>query len=142
MAIPTFNDGDPIDAATFSTLAQEVARLQASIPSSATSGTTIKLENKDFTIPSIYGGRSEKITLVPGAWQPFTITFPTGTFTKTPNAITLTPYSSAEGDSRVIYQAQVVKLTQNNAQCKVRAVGTGDIGKGAIFMYYIAVQNS
>jgi len=93
MAIPTFNDGDPIDASVLATLAQEVARLQASIPGGPTSGSPINITNKiaDFTIPQFLGGRTEKITLTMGAWKPFTITFPKGTFTKTPNAITLTP---------------------------------------------------
>jgi hypothetical protein len=142
MAIPTFNDGDPIDAAVLATLAQEVARLQASIPGGATSGSTINIVPKaDSTIPQVLGGKTDKITLSAGNWKPFTITFPTGTFTKTPNAITLTPYSSATGNGRVTYAAQVVKLTKDNAECKVRSV-SGDIGDGAIYMYYIAVQNS
>ena len=143
MAIPTFNDGDPIDASVLASLAQEVARLQASIPGGPTSGSPINIVPKaDSTIPQVLGGKTGKITLTMGAWQPFTITFPTGTFSKTPNAITLTPYSSGAGDLRVTYQAQVVKLTQNNAECKVRAVAQDGIGKGDIYMYYIAVQNS
>ena len=143
MAIPTFNDGDPIDASVLANLAQEVARLQASIPSGATSGSQINITNKlaDLTIPTFLGGRTDKIALSPGAWKPFTITFPTGTFTKTPNAITLTPYSSAVSNLRVTYAAQVVKLTQSGADCKVRSVGEGGIGAGDIYMYYIAVQN-
>ena len=54
MAIPTFNDGDPIDASVIQSLAQEVAKLQASIPKSATAGTTINLEPSaagDLTVP-------------------------------------------------------------------------------------------
>jgi len=143
MAIPTFNDGDPIDASVLATLAQEVARLQAAIPGGPTSGSPINIVPKaDSTIPQVLGGRTDKITLSPGAWKPFTITFPTGTFTKTPNAITLTPYSSAVSNLRVTYAAQVVKLTKDNAECKVRSVGEGSLGEGDIYMYYIAVQNS
>ena len=144
MAIPTFNDGDPIDASVLANLAQEVARLQASIPSGATSGSQINITNKlaDFTIPTFIGGRSEKITLTgSGSWQPFTIIFPKGTFTKTPNAITLTPYSSGTSSNKLIYMAQVVKLTPDSAECKVRSV-SGSLGVGDIYMYYIAVQNA
>ncbi len=145
MAIPTFNDGDPIDAATIQSLAQEVAKLQASIPKTSTAGTSINLGNSlgDLVIPKIYGGRSEKITLTAGAWKPFTINFSDADFTKTPNSVILTIYAPGTSNNRVTYESQVVKVTKDSAECKVRGVGTpASLGSGDIYMYYMAIQNS
>ena len=145
MAIPTFNDGDPIDAATIQSLAQEVAKLQALIPKSSTAGTSINLQNNlaDLSIPKVYGGRSEKITLTAGSWKPFTINYSAAGFSKTPNSVVLTTYAPGTSSNRLTYEAQIVKVTKDSAECKVRGVGTpASLGSGDIYMYYIAVQNS
>lgn len=148
MAIPTFNDGDPIDAATIQSLAQEVARLQASIPKTSTAGTSINLTGStgglaDIVIPKVYGGRSEKITLTAGSWKSFTINFSAAGFSKTPNSVVLTTYAPGTSSNRVTYESQIVKVTKDSAECKVRGVGTPtSLGSGDIYMYYIAIQNS
>ena len=146
MAPTTFNDGDPIDAATLQSLVTEIATLRSSIPNITTAGTKIELSGKtgvaDIVIPQIYGGRSEKITLSAGKWKPFTINYK-DKFTSVPKAVVLTPYVTGTSDNRLTYEAQVTKIGKDSAECKVRGVGSpASLGSGDIYMSFIVIQNA
>ena len=135
MAIPTFNDGDPIDASVIQSLAQEVAVLQASIPKTATAGTTINFESSaagDLTIPKFKAGISDTVVLKTGTWTPFTIDL-TGLGGK-PKSIILTQYYAGKNQA-LIYAPQVVSITDNSVNCKVRCVG-GDVAYGGNCKFY------
>jgi len=138
MAIPTFNDGDPIDASVIQSLAQEVAKLQASIPKTTTAGTTINFESStagDLTIPKFVAGISDTVELKAGKWTPFTINI-SGLGAK-PKSIILTQYYSGKNQA-LIYAPQVVSLTDTSANCKVRCVGGDAAYGGNCKFYYLA----
>jgi hypothetical protein len=138
MAIPTFNDGDPIDASVIQSLAQEVAKLQASIPKSATAGTTINLEPSaagDLTVPKFLAGISDQVVLKTGTWTPFTINI-TGLGAK-PKSVILTQSYSGKNQA-LIYAPQIVSISDTSVSCKVRCVGGDAAYGGTCRFYYIA----
>jgi len=139
MAIPTFNDGDPIDASVIQSLAQEVAKLQASIPKTTTAGTTINLEPStaaDLTIPKFISGLSDIVELKTGTWSTFTINY-SGLGSK-PKSIILTQSYSGKNQA-LIYSPQVVSATESSASCKVRCVGGDAKYGGNCRFYFIAI---
>ena len=139
MAIPTFNDGDPIDAAQLQELSSAISLLQGSIANSATAGTVINVENETVAAPStkFFGGRTKLYTLVPGAFVDFIIDYKLAGFTANPKAITFGQYYIGKNDGAV-YLPQVRSLTQIDANCRVLCP-KGSTG-GNVAFYFIAVQ--
>jgi len=139
MAIPTFNDGDPIDAAQLQELSSAISLLQGSIANSATAGTVINVENETVVAAptKIFGGRTKLYTLVPGAFVDFIIDYKLAGFTANPKAITFGQYYTGKNDG-AIYVPQVRSLNEKNASCRVLCPpkSTG----GNVAFYFIAVQ--
>ena len=114
MALSTFNDGDPIDAASLSNIITELNKLKAT--NMVAGDTTIKLEGaSEVVVPKIYGGKATKVSLKPNAYTGFTITYPDQG--KIPNAIILTPVKQEK--PMTAFQAFVDSSTigQKSAKC-------------------------
>jgi hypothetical protein len=139
MAIPTFNDGDPIDAAQLQELSSAVSLLQGTIANSATAGTVISVENETFvTSPTkFFGSRTKNYPLKPGAFIDFDIDYSSAGFTANPKAITFGQLYTGKNDGAV-YMPQVRSLTQKDAKCRVLCPksATG----GTVAFYFIVVQ--
>jgi hypothetical protein len=139
MAIPTFNDGDPIDAAQLQELSSAISLLQGTIANSATAGTVITVENETAAAPStkFFGGRTINYPLKPGAFIDFDINYSFAGFTAKPKAITFGQLYTGKNDGAV-YMPQVRSLTEKDAKCRVLCPksATG----GTVAFYFIVVQ--
>ncbi len=93
----TFNDGDPIDAATLQRLKTEVAKATALAGAKVSAGSSIDIKNltekdvADFVPPRFFGGMTKSITLNPGKRTTFDIIYSKAGFNGKPSAIILTP---------------------------------------------------
>jgi hypothetical protein len=139
MAIPTFNDGDPIDAAQLQELSSAISLLQGTIANSTTAGTVINVENETVAVSptKIFGNRTKNYPLVPGAFIDFVIDYASAGFTANPKAITFGQLYTGKNDG-AIYLPQVRSLNEKNANCRVLCpkASTG----GTVAFYFIAVQ--
>jgi len=139
MAIPTFNDGDPIDAAQLQELSSAISLLQGTIANSTTAGTTINIETETVVAAptKIFGGRTKNYPLVAGAFIDFIIDYTSAGFTGNPKAITFGQYYTGKNDG-AIYVPQVRSLNEKDANCRVLCP-KGSTG-GTVSFYFIAVQ--
>ena len=134
----TFNDGDPIDAASLQNLLERLAQVEAIALQGASAGSTINLAPKtgvDARVPKFFGGLSDQITFTPGTYQDFTIEHKLGV---KPTAIAFGQVYTSSNDA-IIYMPQVRSMDATSAKCRVKCPATGKAGKGRI--YFIAVYS-
>ena len=65
----TFNDGDPIDAASLQQLLERLAKVESIALQGASAGSTINVVPKtgaDARVAKFFGGSSDQITFTPG----------------------------------------------------------------------------
>ena len=141
MAPTTFNDGDPIDAATLQSLVTEIATLRSSIPNITTAGTKIELSGAtgavDTVIPKFWGGVTKSIKLTPGVRSYFDIDYSAAKFTSKPKSIILTPVSADKNESMGV--PSIVSGSVSNTGAKGQILGIG-VAK-TITINFIAIQN-
>ena len=138
----TFNDGDPIDAATLQKLLTRLSQVEAIAGAKVSAGSTISVVPKtaaEIVVKKFFGGVTEKIDLVSGAYRSFDLDYEDAGFSKNP-IITITPYcANITKDVTLTYAPQIVSITKTGAKCRVR-VPSGTTAGSARF-HFIAVQN-
>ena len=140
----TFNDGDPIDAATLQKLKTEVAKATALAGAKVSAGSNIDIKNltekdvADFVPPRFFGGvTAEKTITTAGGGTEFVINYADARFQKVPDAIILTPI--AENGKESMYSASIIKgtVTKEGARAQIRAYSASK----KVRLYFLAVQN-
>jgi hypothetical protein len=138
----TFNDGDPIDAATLQALLTRLSQVEALAGKKASAGSSINVVPKtaaETTIPKFFGGVTERMDLTAGSYKTFDIDYADAGFSKNP-IITITPFcSNITKDVTLAYAPQIVSITKTGAKCRVR-VPSGTTAGTARF-HFIAVQS-
>ena len=140
----TFNDGDPIDAATLQRLKTEVAKATALAGAKASAGSNIDIKNltekevADFVPPRFFGGvTAEKTITTAGGGTEFVINYEGAGFQKVPDAIILTPI--AENGKESMYSASIIKgsVSKTGARAQIRAYSASK----KVSLYFLAIQN-
>jgi glucan biosynthesis protein len=140
----TFNDGDPIDAATLQRLKTEVAKATALAGAKASAGSNIDIKNltekevADFVPPRFFGGvTAEKTITTAGGGTEFVINYEGAGFQKVPDAIILTPI--AENNKESMYSASIIKgsVSKTGARAQIRAYSASK----KVSLYFLAIQN-
>ena len=134
----TFNDGDPIDAATLQKLLTRLSQVEALAGAKVSAGSSINVVPKtgsEVTVPKFFGGYSPQVVLTPGKYSPFTIEYDLGS---KPKAIVFGQLYTGKNDG-LAYMPQVISLTETSAQCRVRCPGS-TVG-GTTRFYFVAVYN-
>jgi len=138
----TFNDGDPIDAATLQKLLTRLSQVEALAGAKVSAGSSINVVPKsgaEIVVPKFFGGVTERMDLISGSYKSFDIDYSGAGFTKNP-IITITPFcSNITKDVTLTYAPQIVSITKDGAKCRVR-VPSGTTAGSARF-HFIAVQN-
>jgi len=141
MAPTTFNDGDPIDAATLQSLVTEIATLRSSIPNITTAGTKIELAGQtgaaEIRIPKFWGGVTKSITLTSGTRSYFDIDYSAAKFTSKPTSIILTPVSKDKSESMGV--PSIISGSVSNTGARGQILGMGS--SKTITINFIAMQN-
>jgi hypothetical protein len=134
----TFNDGDPIDAATLQNLLTRLSQVEAIALQGASSGSTINVNPRtgaDARVAKFFGGASDQIDLVPGKYTDFTVTHNLGI---KPTAIAFGQVYTGSNDA-LAYMPQVRSMNESTATCRVRCPGSTKGGRGRV--YFIAVYS-
>jgi|688.fasta_scaffold196538_2 glucan biosynthesis protein len=140
----TFNDGDPIDAATLQRLKTEVAKATALAGAKVSAGSNIDIKNltekevADFVPPRFFGGvTAEKTITTAGGGTEFVINYEGAGFQKVPDAIILTPI--AENNKESMYSASIIKgsVSKTGARAQIRAYSASK----KVSLYFLAIQN-
>jgi hypothetical protein len=134
----TFNDGDPIDAASLQQLLERLAKVEAVALQGASAGSSINVVPKtgaDSKVAKFFGGFSEQITFTPGAYVDFTVEHNLGV---KPTAIAFGQIYTGSNDA-IAYVPQVRSMDATTAKCRVRCPSTFKAGKGRV--YFIAVYS-
>jgi hypothetical protein len=140
----TFNDGDPIDAATLQRLKTEVAKATALAGAKVSAGSNIDIKNltekevADFVPPRFFGGvTAEKTITTAGGGTEFVINYEDARFQKVPDAIILTPI--AENGKESMYSASIIKgsVSKTGARAQIRAYSASK----KVRLYFLAIQN-
>jgi glucan biosynthesis protein len=140
----TFNDGDPIDAATLQRLKTEVAKATALAGAKVSAGSNINIKNltdqevADFVPPRFFGGvTAEKTITTAGGGTEFVIDYEGAGFQKVPDAIILTPI--AENGKESMYSASIIKgsVSKTGARAQIRAYSASK----KVRLYFLAIQN-
>ena len=138
----TFNDGDPIDAATLQKLLTRLSQVEALAGAKVSAGSSINVVPKsgaEIVVPKFFGGVTERMDLISGSYKSFDIDYSGAGFTKNP-IITITPFcSNITKDVTLTYAPQIVSITKDGAKCRVR-LPSGTTAGSARF-HFIAVQN-
>ena len=136
----TFNDGDPIDAATLQKLLTRLSQVESIAGAKVSAGSSINVVPQtaaEIVVPKFFGGVSDPIDLIPGKYSPFTISYNIGS---KPKAIVFGQLYTGKNDA-LAYMPQVISLTETSANCRVRCPnGTSSLGGNTRF-YFVAVQN-
>lgn len=138
----TFNDGDPIDAALLQKLKTEVAKATALAGAKASAGSNINiadLENKgaaDITVPTYFGGKTDKIVVNGNKRSTFKIDYSGANFSGKPSAITLTPIS--KNGLADIKSPSIISGTVSSTGAEGQIWGSGDTKE--ITIYFIAIK--
>jgi hypothetical protein len=134
----TFNDGDPIDAASLQQLLERLAKVESIALQGASAGSTISVVPKtgaDARVAKFFGGYSDQIDFVPGQYEDFTIEHNLGV---KPTAIAFGQIYTGKNDA-LAYMPQVRSMDATSAKCRVRCPATGKAGKGRV--YFVAVYS-
>jgi hypothetical protein len=134
----TFNDGDPIDAASLQQLLERLAKVESIALQGASAGSTINVGPKtgtDARVAKFFGGSSDQITFTPGTYVDFTIEHNLGV---KPTAIAFGQVYTSSNDA-LIYMPQVRSMDATSAKCRVKCPATGKAGKGRV--YFVAVYS-
>lgn len=111
----TFNDGDPIDAATLQALLTRISQVEALAGAKVSAGSSINVVPKtaaEIVIPKFFGGVTEKMDLTAGSYKTFDINYSDAGFSKNP-IITITPYcANITKDVTLTYAPQIVSITK------------------------------
>jgi hypothetical protein len=142
MALPTFNDGDPIDASVIQSLVTKISQLEAKIPTIGTVGTEINIDNKsaDIVIPQIYGGISPKVTIAAETMKTFTINYSGAKLTSKPKSIILTPIHAE--NQGVHYQAHVISGSETATSARCQVYGGPKAAARTIQFYFMVIQHA
>jgi hypothetical protein len=134
----TFNDGDPIDAATLQNLLTRLSQVEAIALQNTSSGSSINVTPRtgtDARVAKFFGGASDQIDLVPGKYTDFTIYHNLGV---KPTAIAFGQIYTGSNDA-LAYMPQVRSMDATSAKCRVRCPGSTKGGKGRV--YFVAVYS-
>ena len=134
----TFNDGDPIDAATLQSLLTRLSQVEALAGAKVSAGSTISVVPKsaaEARVAKFFGGFSDQIDLVPGKYTDFTIDHNLGV---KPTAIAFGQIYTGSNDA-LAYMPQVRSMDATSAKCRVRCPGSTKAGKGRV--YFVAVYS-
>jgi hypothetical protein len=134
----TFNDGDPIDAATLQSLLTRLSQVEALAGAKVSAGSTISVVPKsaaEARVAKFFGGFSDQIDLVPGKYTDFTIDHNLGV---KPTAIAFGQIYTGSNDA-LAYMPQVRSMDATSAKCRVRCPGSTKGGKGRV--YFVAVYS-
>lgn len=134
-----FNDGEPLDAAKLGDLELKLNNLSASIPKIGASTTSVTINqalNQTVTVPQIYGGRSDKITLPSATITNFTVDYSAAKLSGTPKALVFTPNHSS---NKSYLQPYIISMDSSKAQCAVYNPGTSSM---ASYFYYIVISHA
>jgi hypothetical protein len=142
MALPTFNDGDPIDASVIQSLVTKISQLEATIPTIGTAGTQINIEDRtaDAVIPQIFGGLSSSVKIKPGGLASFTIDYSKANLTSKPKAIIITPVQPEGNGTR--YQAFVVDSSVTNTSAKGQFWAPSAAAAVTAKFYFMVISHS
>jgi hypothetical protein len=136
----TFNDGDPIDAATLQKLLTRLSQVEAIAGAKVSAGSSINVVPQtaaEIVVPKFFGGVTDQIVLTPGKFSAFTIEYNLGS---KPKAIVFGQLYTGKNEA-LTYMPQVVSLTSTSANCRVRCPGGTPAQGGTTRFYFVAVQN-
>jgi hypothetical protein len=136
----TFNDGDPIDAATLQKLLTRLSQVEALAGAKVSAGSSINVVPQtaaEIVVPKFFGGVSDPIDLIPGKYSPFTILYSLGA---KPKAIVFGQFYTGKNEA-LTYMPQVISSTSTSANCRVRCPGGTSAQGGTTRFYFVAVQN-
>ena len=140
----TFNDGDPIDAATLQKLKTEVAQALAVSSAKVNAGSTINAPGSltgatpaDLKPAVFFGGKSEQQQVIAGKKSTFTLDYEEAGFIAKPSSIILTAISK-DGAANVL-SPSIIKGTIGKNSAKAQIWGAGNTKD--ITLYFLAVQN-
>ncbi len=140
--VSTFNDGDPIDAATLQSLLTRLSQVEAIAGSKVSAGSSINVVPQtaaEIVVPKFFGGVTERMDLIAGAYKSFSIDYSGAGFTINP-IITITPYcANITKDVTLAYAPQITSITKTGAICRVRTP-SGTTAGSARF-HFIAIQS-
>jgi len=134
----TFNDGDPIDAASLQNLLERLAQVEAIALQGASAGSSINVTPKtgvDVKVPKFFGGQSDPFKFEPGKYSDFTITY---NLNVVPTAIVFGQKYTGTNDA-LAYMPQVRSLDGVSAKCRVKSPTGSKTGTGRI--YFVAVYS-
>jgi hypothetical protein len=140
----TFNDGDPIDAATLQKLKTEVAQALAVSSAKVNAGSTINAPGSlndanaaDLKPAVFFGGKSEELLVTAGKKSTFTLDYQKAGFIAKPSSIILTAISK-DGLAEVL-SPSIIKGTIGKDSAKAQIWGAGR--NKNITLFFLAVQN-
>lgn len=134
-----FDDGTPIDAAKLAALETKLATLGAQIPQIGSATTTINVANNATVTPAtvakeIYGGKTDKVSLVPGKHTEFDIPYQTKSI---PTAVILTPVHGFNTNAVYNHTAYVYSVSASGAKGSVYYAPGSTTGASTYFYFMV-----